>query len=111
MSKDAWRAAATTDVLFPDDLAGYGPIAVTGPPIPADEAETDTVDYGTLAALSAEHDEEYLVCPQQVRSLIADAWRDDEERAVFEVLETEKGPGDSDPWQIDGRVVENGDPL
>lgn len=112
MSEDAWRESATTDVLFPDDFEQYGPICVTGPPIDASEADTDTVQYGTLAELHGEeHDEDYLVAPQQVRKLIAEAWREDDDLAVIEIFETTKGPKESDPWEIDGRVVENGDML
>ena len=112
MTEDAWRSSATTDVLFPDDLEGCGPLQVVGEPLDADEAETDTVRYGTVALLDGDHhDAEYLVAPRQLRELIADAWRDDVDAATFEVLSAEKGPADDDEWEIDGRVIENGDHL
>jgi len=112
MSRNAWRESATTDVVFPDDVEGYGPLCVVGAPMDAEEADTDTVTFGTVAALADEHPEKYLVCPKALRSLIADAWRDDEGCAVFEVTEAEKsGPSDDAPWLIEGRVIEDGDPL
>lgn len=113
MSRNAWRDSATTDVLFPDDLAGYGPIAVVGAPIPAEEADTDTVRYGVVATLDGDHHaEDYVVAPKALRSAIADAWRDDDEMAVFEVLEAEKsGPEDDAAWVIETRTIDNGDPL
>lgn len=112
MSRDAWRESATTDVLFPDDLEGYGPVAVTGPPIDAGEADTTTVQFGTVAELDSSHSEDYVVCPRQLRSLIADAWRDDIEAATFEVTSAEKdGHADDSPWVIEGRCITNGDPL
>lgn len=113
MSRDAWRNSATTDVLFPDDVEGYGPICVVGEPIPAEETDTDTVQYGTVAALAGEHhDEDYLVAPRQLRALIADAWRDGDGLATFEVVSAEKdGDADDSEWNIEGRVLEEGDPL
>jgi hypothetical protein len=114
MTRDAWRSSATTDVLFPDDLEGYGPLCVTGEPIDAADAETDTVTYGVVAALDGQHhDEDFLVAPRQLRALIADAWRPDEGCAVFEieVAEKEDQHRDDAPWLIQGRVIENGDPL
>ena len=113
MSRDAWRDSATTDVLFPDDLEGFGPIAVVGPPLDADEADTDTVQYGVVAELSGDyHEADYVVCPKELRSLIADAWRDDAGMATFEVTHAEKeGHADDSPWSIEGRCLENGDPL
>jgi len=113
MTEDAWRSSATTDVLFPDDLEGYGPLSVVGEPIDAAETETDTVTYGVVAELDGHHDEDYLVAPKQLRGLIADAWRPDDDRAVFEILSVEKEDEHRDdaPWLIDGRVIENGDPL
>lgn len=114
MSKDAWRSSATTDVLFPDDLEGYGPLCVVGEPIDAADTDTDTVTYGTVAELHGDHhDEDYLVAPKQLRSLIADAWRPNEHRAVFEITGAEKEDEHRDdaPWIIEGRVIEEGDPL
>lgn len=112
MSKDAWRKAATTDVLFPDDVEGYGPLQVDSPPIDAEEADTDTVQFGTVAALSSEHAEKYLVAPKQLRGLIADAWREGEGFAAFEVTKAEKdGHEDDSEWIIEGRVINDGDPL
>lgn len=113
MTRDAWRSSATTDVLFPDDLAGYGPIQVVGEPLAAEDAETDTVEFGVVARLDGDHhEEEFLVAPRQLRGLIADAWRDDLDAATFEILEAEKaGPEDDAEWEIDGRVIENGDHL
>lgn len=112
MSKDAWKAAATTDALFPDDLEEEGPLCVVGPPIDAENVETDAVQFGTVAELDGDHhDAQYLVTPQRLKALIASAWREEEERAVFEVTHAEKGPKDHDPWEIEGRVIENGDAL
>jgi hypothetical protein len=112
MSEDAWRESATIDVLFPDDLASSGVLVVTSPPIDAAETDTDSVEYGVVAELDGDrHGADYVVCPLQLRSLIADAWRSDEDRAVMEILETDKGPRDDDEWEIDGRIVEDGDPL
>jgi hypothetical protein len=112
MTEDAWRDSATTDVLFPDDVEGYGPLCVEGEPIPAEEADTDTVQYGTVAALNGHHDEDYLVAPKAIRSLIADAWRSDDGIAAFEVTSAEKdGHADDSPWVIEGRVIDDGDPL
>lgn len=113
MTEDAWRESATADCLFPDDVAGYGPLCVVGEPIDADDADTDTVEYGVVARLDGNHHEEdYLVAPRQIRALIADAWRPEEELAAFEVLDAEKdGHSDDSEWIIDGRVIENGDPL
>lgn len=113
MTEDAWRTSATTDVLFPDDLEGYGPFAVVGEPIPAEEADTDTVRFGTVAALDGEHhDEKYVVAPRQLRRAIADAWRPDEGMAALEVTAAEKnGTADDSEWVIEHRVIENGDPL
>jgi hypothetical protein len=113
MTEEAWRQSATIDVLFPDDIEGHGPIYVVGEPIDADEADTDTVEYGTVAALEGDHHvADYIVTPRQLRGLIADAWRDDDELAAFEVLNAEKdGNADDSEWMIDGRVIENGDPL
>lgn len=111
-AQDAWRESATTDVVFPDDVAGYGPLMVVGEPLDAEEADTDTVSYGTVARLSDEHPEKYLVAPKQMRQLIADAWRPDRGFAAFEVTSAEKENGADDaPWLIEGRVIEDGDPL
>lgn len=114
MSEDAWRESATTDVLFPDDLEGYGPIAVVGAPLDAADADTDTVSYGTVAELDGDHhDADYVVAPKRLREIIADAWgvyTDD--AAVFEVTDAEKpGHADDAPWQIEARILEDGDPL
>lgn len=112
MSRTAWRKSATTDVLFPDDLAGYGPVCVVGEPLEAEEAETDTVEYGVLARLAEGFPEEYLVAPKAVRALIADAWRDDDDLAYFEVLEAEKdGEEEHAEWSIEARILEDGDPV
>jgi len=113
MTEDAWRSSATTDVLFPDDVEGYGPLCVVGEPLEATEIETDTVEYGVVAALAGEHHhEDYLVAPRQLRLLIAEAWRPDDGFATFEVTDAEKsGPADDAEWEIEGRVIENGDPL
>lgn len=114
MTEDAWRESATTDVLFPDDLEGYGPICVVGAPIDAAETDTDTVQYGTVAELDGDHHEaDYVVAPKQLRGAIADAWgvyADD--CAVLEVVEAEKdGHADHSPWVIEARTLEEGDPL
>lgn len=112
MSEDAWRSSATTDVLFPDDLEGYGPLCVSGEPLDAADVGTDTVQHGIVAALDGEqHDEDYLVCPRQLRQIIADAWRPEAGLAAFEIQSAEKGPADDDEWQIGARIIENGDPL
>jgi len=113
MSRDAWRSSATTDVLFPDDLAGFGPLCVVGEPVDAAETDTDTVEYGVVAELDGDHHEErFLVAPQQLRHLIADAWRPDDGMAVFEVETAEKsGSGDHAAWTIEGRIIDDGDPL
>jgi hypothetical protein len=113
MTESAWRSSATTDVLFPDDVEGYGPLCVVGEPLDAEDADTDTVRYGVVAALAGEHhDEDYLVAPRQLRELIAEAWRPDDGCAAFEVLSAEKsGDAEDAEWTIDGRVIENGDPL
>jgi len=113
MTEDAWRSSATTDVLFPDDVEGYGPLCVVGEPLDAEDADTDTVRYGVVAALAGEHhDEDYLVAPKQLRALIADSWRPDDGLAAFEVLTAEKnGHEDDAEWEIEGRVIEDGDPL
>jgi len=113
MTEDAWRSSATTDVLFPDDVEGFGPLCVVGEPIDATEADTDTVQYGVVAELDGDHhQEDYLVAPRQLRALIADAWRPDDQLAAFEVTGTEKsGPADDAEWDIEGRVIEDGDPL
>lgn len=113
MSEDAWRESATTDVLFPDDLEEYGPFAVVGEPIPASEADTDTVEYGVVAELAGEHHgEDYVVAPKALRGAIADAWDPDRGLAVLEVTEAEKaGHADDAPWVIEARTIEDGDPL
>jgi len=113
MTRDSWRDSATTDVLFPDDLSGYGPICVVGEPVDAGETETDTVQFGVLAELDGDHhSEDWVVAPKQLRSLIADAWRSDEGLATLEVLDAHKdGDADDAEWVIEGRVVEDGDPL
>jgi len=113
MTEDAWRSSATSDVLFPDDVEGYGPLCVVGEPLDAEETDTDTVQYGVVAALAGEHhDEDYLVAPRQLRELIAEAWRADDGLSAFEVLEAEKdGHAEDAEWNIDGRVIEDGDPL
>ena len=112
MTEDAWRSSAKTDVLFPDDVEEHGPLCVVGEPLEADEIETDTVQYGLVAELDGDHhDEDYLVAPRQLRSLIAEAWRSDDGFATFEVLEVAKGDQEDSEWEIDGRVIEDGDPL
>jgi hypothetical protein len=112
MTEDAWRESATTDVLFPDDVEQCGPLCVVGEPIDAADADTDTVEYGVVAELDTYHSEDYLVAPRQLRALIADAWRPDDDLAAFEVLEAAKdGHADDAEWQIDGRIIEDGDPL
>lgn len=107
MSKgDEWRESATKDVLFPDDLAGYGVITVVSAPLQASDVETDTVQFGTVAELHGDHhDADYVVAPQQLRAAIADAWRPDDDMAVLEILDAEKGPADDDPWRIDAKAV------
>jgi hypothetical protein len=114
MTKDAWRDSATTDVLFPDDLEEKGPISVVGPPLEADEIDTNTVTYGTVAELDGDHhDADYVVCPKALRSAIADAWgvyADD--CAVLKVVAAEKdGHEDDAPWVIEAETLEMGDPL
>lgn len=113
MTKDAWRKSATTDVLFPDDLEGYGPIQVVGEPIDAADTDTDTVQYGQVAQLDGDHhDAKYVVTPKQLRAAIADAWRVGDGYAALEVLSAEKaGPADDAEWQIEARSVGDGDPL
>jgi len=113
MTQDAWRSSATTDVLFPDDIEGYGPLCVVGEPVDAADTETDTVQYGVVAELDGDHhSEDWLVAPKQMRAIIADAWRPDEGLAAFEVTAAEKdGSGDHAAWIIEGRIIEDGDPL
>jgi hypothetical protein len=113
MTEDAWRESATTDVLFPDDLAGYGPVVVVGEPLAASDVDTDTVEFGTVAELDGDHhDADYVVAPQQLRAAIADAWRPDEGVAALEVTEAEKaGHSDDAPWEIEHRTINDGDPL
>ena len=112
MTKSEWRNSATTDVLFPDDIEEYGPLYVSSPPLDAEEISTDTVQFGTVAKLDEnEHQEDFLVCPRQLRSLIADAWRPDDGFAAFEVLSAEKGPQEDDEWSIEGRDIQEGDQL
>lgn len=112
MTEDAWRESATTDVIFPDDVEGFGPLCVVGEPLSAEEADTTTVEYGVVAALADQHPEKYLVAPRQLRQLIAEAWRPEEGIAAFEVTTAEKAGDSADSeWQIEGRIIENGDPL
>jgi len=112
MTQDAWRSSATTDVLFPDDLEGYGPIQIVGEPLDAEDADTDTVRYGVVAELDGDHHEaDYVVAPKQLRGAIADAWRPDEGFAALEVLDAEKPPEPDAEWQLETRSIENGDLL
>jgi hypothetical protein len=112
MTEDAWRKSATTDVLFPDDVEERGPLCVVSEPLEADEIDTDTVQFGLVAELDGHHAEDYLVTPRQLRELIAEAWRPDASAAAFEVLEAAKdGQKEDSEWQIEGRVIEEGDPL
>lgn len=113
MTEKAWRESATSDVLFPDDVEQYGPLCVVSEPLDAKEVSTDTVTFGVVAELDGDHhDEDYLVCPREMRELIAEAWRPDDGFAAFEVLSVEKdGNKDDSPYRIDGRVIEHGDPL
>lgn len=101
MTRDAWRKSATKDVLFPDDLPGRGPVTVVGEPLDAEEIESDTVQYGTLAELANGHGAEYVVCPVALRDEIATRWIVDEESATFEVLEASRGPDEHDPWTFE----------
>lgn len=103
MSDNAWSESAASDVLFPDDLPGRGPVTVVGEPLEATEVETDTVQYGLVAELAEGHAAEYLAAPQALRAEIGDRWDPEAEAATVEVAEAHRGPADHDPWEFDFR--------
>jgi len=109
---NAWSDSATKDVLYPDDLPGYGPVQVVSEPIEAEDVPSEEARYGLFAELGGDSPPQYMATPIQVRSLIGDAVESEGGLpVVVEVFEAERGPSDDDPWEIDGRVVEDGDPL
>lgn len=104
MSGNAWRESAENDVLFPDDLPGRGSITVIGEPIPAEKADTETVDMGLVGELHDDHTAAYVVAPQELRQELGERWNGDS--ATIEVLEAERGPKDHDAWEFEFRDLE-----
>lgn len=104
-----WTQSTEKDVLYPDDLAGRGPLwIVAQEPLEADDVPHDDAQYGMWAELPEDDPAEYLAAPRQIRELIGEAWeeRPDAELLGIEILEAERGPQDHDEWEIEGKTLD-----
>lgn len=103
-----------SDVLYPDDLPGIGLVEVlSSAPVDADDVDADGADYGLWCrVLPAGRDsEKWMACPRAIRALVGEAIETDPDNPVIEVTEATRGGNDHDPWEIEGRVYEEGDPV
>lgn len=108
-----WKESTVKEVLYPDDLQGRGPIEIVSEePIEADEVPIDDARYGLWAEVAEGHDFRYIAAPRQVRELIGEAIEQNGGLpVVIEVLEIDRGPLDHDEWEVEGRILEEGDPI
>lgn len=108
-----WTKSTEKDVLYPDDLAGRGPLWILAKkPLEADEVPHDDARFGKWAELHEADPAEYLAAPRQIRALIGDAWEENRDADVIgiEILEAERGPEDHDEWEIEGYVLDIDEP-
>lgn len=109
---NAWSESTEKAVLYPDDLPEHGPLSIVSEePLSAEDVPHEEARFGSWAELHEDHAAEYIATPEAVRTLIGAAVEEQGFPCTIEVLEAERGPRDHDPWKIEGRIVEDGDPL
>lgn len=107
-----WTESATNEVLYPDDLEGYGPLEVVSQPMPADDVPNENARYGKFGKLGDANDAEWFAAPRQLRAAIGAVFtKQDGLPVCFEVLDAEKGPQDDSEWSFEIRSIESGDML
>lgn len=109
-----WTKSTESDVLYPDDLPGLGLVEIqSSAPVSADDVDVDGADYGLWCQVTVAGTDStrWMACPRAIRSLIGEAIETVPDHPVIEVTEATRGPQDHDPWEIDGRVYDEGDPI
>lgn len=107
------------EVLYPDDLPGYGPLVIDEYLYWECEEKEDRDDlpegarYGTWLPIQANGSEtapEWIAAPRCLREFLEEV--DAEQGTCFEVLELEKFEhADHAPYEGEFKVIEEGDPL
>lgn len=102
-----WTKSATNEVLYPDDLAGYGPLEVVEGPIEAEEANSENAQYGKFAVLGDGNEPDFMATPRQLRAALGALFeKQDGYPLTFEVLEAEKGPRDDSEWRFEVEAID-----
>jgi len=108
-----YSESATQDVLYPDDLEGRKFRVLSDQPLDASEVDDENAKYGQFSKAKTSDDTEvWLSSPKALRQFIGEHY--DElvrEGLPMEVTMVEKGTADHDPYVIEARVIESGDPL
>jgi hypothetical protein len=104
--------SATDDVLYPDDLEGRKFQITSEQPLDAENVDDDDAKYGQFSkALNADGKEVWVSSPKALRQFIGEHYdaiiRDE---TPIEVLTVEKPTGENEPYVIEARLVEAGDP-
>jgi hypothetical protein len=102
-----WTNSATNDVLYPDDLAGYGPLSVDSEPIEAEDVPSENAKYGTFAKTAEGVEPDWIATPRQLRVAIGQMYDNQGGLPVtFDVLEAERGPRDDSEWTFEVKPID-----
>lgn len=108
-----WSESTEKAVLYPDDLAGRGPLWIKKQePLEAEDVPEDDANHGKWAELIDSDPSDYMAAPVQVRDLIGEAWAqsDGEDYLGIEIFEAERGPEAHAEWDVEGRVLDPTEP-
>lgn len=102
-----WTDSATNDVLYPDDLEGYGPLSVVSDPVDADEIPNDNAKYGQFGKAGDGVEAEWIATPRQLRAALGALFeKQDGYPVTFEVTEASRGPRDDSEWTFDVKAID-----
>lgn len=104
--------SATDDVLYPDDLPGRKFKLIGDEPIKASEIDHRDAKYGYFTEVrSTEQNRVWISSPKQLRLWIGNHYNPLKSGTWFEVLDVNEGELEHDEYEIEARLVQEGDPL
>lgn len=102
-----WTRSATKDVLYPDDLEGYGPLSVVSDPTDADDVPSENAKYGLFAETGDGVEPDWMATPKQLRAALGALFeKQDGYPITFEVIEASSGPRDDSEWTFDVKAID-----